>query len=174
MTRAVCGQARPVQREYLEMAKTSADSLLTIINDILDFSKIEAGQIDLDPVEFDLRESLGATAKTLAVRAHQKGLELTCEVAPDVPDRLVGDAHRIAQILINLIGNAIKFTHAGEVGVLVGLAAHGETPAAFGRRCIPADCVAPPQIFPIFSVVAPCQRGASPPSVRRRTFTMDC
>jgi signal transduction histidine kinase/ligand-binding sensor domain-containing protein/CheY-like chemotaxis protein len=113
---------QPVQREYLEMAKTSADSLLTIINDILDFSKIEAGQIDLDPVEFDLRESLGATAKTLAVRAHQKGLELTCEVAPDVPDRLVGDAHRIAQILINLIGNAIKFTHAGEVGILVSAA----------------------------------------------------
>ncbi|HYE88412.1 MAG TPA: two-component regulator propeller domain-containing protein [Vicinamibacterales bacterium] len=109
----------PTQREYLEMAKTSADSLLTIINDILDFSKIEAGQIDLDPLEFDLRESLGASVKMLAVRAHQKGLELVLDVAPDVPDALVGDAHRVAQILINLMGNAIKFTAAGEVTVRV-------------------------------------------------------
>ncbi len=112
-------ELEPMQREYLDMAKASADSLLTIINDILDFSKIEAGQIDLDPVEFDLRESLGATAKMLAIRAHQKGLELVCDVAPSVPDRLVGDAHRVAQILINLIGNAIKFTQAGEVALTV-------------------------------------------------------
>ena len=107
----------PTQREYLEMAKSSADSLLAIINDVLDFSKIEAGQIDFDPVEFDLRESLDATAKVLAVRAHQKGLELVCDVAADVPDRLVGDVQRVAQILINLLGNAIKFTSAGEVTI---------------------------------------------------------
>jgi signal transduction histidine kinase/CheY-like chemotaxis protein/ligand-binding sensor domain-containing protein len=104
-----------VQREYLQMAKSSADSLLVVINDILDFSKIEAGQIALDPLEFDLREALGTTTKNLALRAHQKGLELICEVAPDVPDRLVGDAHRLGQILINLIGNAIKFTERGEI-----------------------------------------------------------
>jgi signal transduction histidine kinase/ligand-binding sensor domain-containing protein/CheY-like chemotaxis protein len=113
-------ELQPVQREYLEMAKSSADSLLTIINDILDFSKIEAGQIELDPVEFDLRDSLGGTAKALAVRAHQKGLELTCAVAPDVPDRIVGDAHRVAQVVINLVGNAIKFTHVGEIALEVG------------------------------------------------------
>jgi signal transduction histidine kinase/CheY-like chemotaxis protein len=105
----------PIQREYLDMARSSANSLLTIINDILDFSKIEAGQIDLDPHDFDLRDALGTTVRTLAIRAHQKGLELVCDVAPDVPDRLVGDAHRLSQVLINLIGNAIKFTEAGEV-----------------------------------------------------------
>jgi signal transduction histidine kinase/ligand-binding sensor domain-containing protein/CheY-like chemotaxis protein len=110
---------QPVQREYLEMAKASADSLLTVINDILDFSKIEAGQIDLDPIEFDLRESLGVTAKLLAVRAHQKGLELICDVAADVPDWLVGDPQRVTQIVTNLIGNALKFTHEGEVGIRV-------------------------------------------------------
>jgi signal transduction histidine kinase/CheY-like chemotaxis protein len=114
---------QPIQREYLEMAKTSADSLLTIINDILDFSKIEAGHIDVEPVEFDLRESIAATVKTFAVRAHEKGLELVCDVAPDVPNRLVGDAHRLAQIAVNLIGNAIKFTETGEVTVRVALAA---------------------------------------------------
>ena len=113
----------PVQREYLEMAKSSADSLLTLINDILDFSKIEAGQIELDPVEFDVRETVGAIAKTLGVRAHQKGLELQFEVGDDVPDRLVGDGHRIGQVLINLLGNAIKFTSRGDVVLHVTLAA---------------------------------------------------
>jgi signal transduction histidine kinase/CheY-like chemotaxis protein len=112
----------PVQREYLKMAKTSADSLLTIINDILDFSKIEAGQIDISPAPFDLRESIDGTLKTFAVRAHQKGLELVCDVAPDVPDRLVGDRHRLTQVIVNLVGNAIKFTTSGEVAVSVALA----------------------------------------------------
>jgi signal transduction histidine kinase/ligand-binding sensor domain-containing protein/CheY-like chemotaxis protein len=110
---------QPVQREYLDMARLSADSLLTIINDILDFSKIEAGQLHLDPHEFDVRTALGTTAKTLALRARQKGLELVCDVAPDVPDRLVGDSHRLAQVLINLLGNAVKFTEAGEIAVRV-------------------------------------------------------
>ena len=79
------------QREYLEMVKTSADSLLTVINDILDFSKIEAGKLELDAIDFNLRESLGDTLQLLAFRAHQKGLELACHVAPEVPDDLVGD-----------------------------------------------------------------------------------
>ncbi|MDQ3440477.1 MAG: response regulator, partial [Planctomycetota bacterium] len=110
---------QPVQREYLEMAKSSADSLLAIINDILDFSKIEARQIRLDMLNFDLREALGTTFKNLAVRAHQKGLELICDVAADVPDGLVGDVHRIGQVLVNLVGNAVKFTHTGEVALRV-------------------------------------------------------
>jgi signal transduction histidine kinase/ligand-binding sensor domain-containing protein/DNA-binding response OmpR family regulator len=112
----------PVQREYLEMAKVSADSLLTIINDILDFSKIEAGQLDIDPHDFDLREVVGAAAKSFAVRAHQKGIELLCDVAPDVPDRLTGDAHRLTQVLVNLLGNAVKFTEVGEISLDIALA----------------------------------------------------
>src|SRR5262245_48251136 len=103
------------------MAKSSADSLLVIINDILDFSKIEAGQVALDPHEFDLRAALETTTKSLAVRAHQKGLELISDVAPDVPERLIGDRHRLAQVLVNLLGNAIKFTDSGEVALHVTL-----------------------------------------------------
>jgi two-component system, sensor histidine kinase and response regulator len=103
------------QREYLTMAKLSADSLLTLINDILDYSKIEAGKLDIDSIDFNLRDSMGDTMKTLSLRAHEKGLELAWEVQPDVPDHLIGDPGRLRQIIINLTGNAIKFTHAGEV-----------------------------------------------------------
>jgi two-component system sensor histidine kinase/response regulator len=103
------------QREYLEMVKTSADALLTVINDILDFSKIEAGKLHLDPTDFDLRDTLGDTIKALGLRAAQRGLELACRIAPDVPDALVGDVGRLRQVLVNLIGNAIKFTDQGEV-----------------------------------------------------------
>jgi len=103
------------QREYLEMVKTSADSLLTVINDILDFSKIEAGKLDLDLTPFRLRESLARIIKPLALRAQQKGLELLCDVRPEVPDEIVADPTRLAQVLINLLGNAIKFTNQGEV-----------------------------------------------------------
>jgi signal transduction histidine kinase/ligand-binding sensor domain-containing protein/CheY-like chemotaxis protein len=114
-------ELKPEQREYLEMAKASADHLLTVINDILDFSKIETGEIDLDPVEFAIREAVGTTIKTLTMRARQKGIELRCEVAAEVPDRLVGDQHRVAQVLLNLIGNAMKFTEAGHVSLSVTL-----------------------------------------------------
>ena len=103
------------QREYLEMVKTSADYLLAVINDILDFSKIEAGKLDLDPIEFNLRDHLDDTVNALAMRAHAKGLELACHVLADVPDGLVGDPGRLRQIIVNLIGNAIKFTSGGEV-----------------------------------------------------------
>lgn len=103
------------QREYLGMAKTSADHLLVVINDILDFSKIEAGKLDLEHIPFDLRNNLDDTAATLALRAHKQGLELACHVLPDVPDQLIGDPGRLWQILVNLIGNAIKFTEQGEV-----------------------------------------------------------
>ena len=98
------------QREYLEMVKSSADHLLTVINDILDFSKIEAGKLDLDHVDFDLRDNLDDTVTTLALRAHEKGLELACHVLANVPDCLVGDPGRLRQIIVNLVGNAIKFT----------------------------------------------------------------
>jgi len=105
----------PEQREYLELVKESADSLLSIINDILDFSKIEAGKLELDPRSFSLRDGLGDTMKALAFRAHEKRLELACQVAADVPDALVGDSLRLRQVLVNLIGNAVKFTQRGEV-----------------------------------------------------------
>src|SRR5262249_1625690 len=109
----------PEQRDYLNMVKTSADALLDVINDILDFSKIEAGKLDLDHIDFALRDSLGDTMKTLALRAHKKGLELACHVLPDVPDCLQGDSGRLRQIIVNLVGNAIKFTERGEVVVRV-------------------------------------------------------
>ncbi len=103
------------QREYLGMVKLSADHLLNVINDILDFSKIEAGKLDLERVDFDLRDTLDDTVATLAMRAHKKGLELADHVAADVPDALTGDPHRLRQVIVNLLGNAIKFTERGEV-----------------------------------------------------------
>ncbi len=105
----------PRQREYLSLVKSSAEALLTVINDILDFSKIEAGKLELDPAPFRLREALEDTVRTLASRAHGKGLELALRIAPDVPDALVGDVGRLRQVVVNLIGNAIKFTERGEV-----------------------------------------------------------
>ncbi len=109
----------PEQREYLEMVKVSADALLNIINDILDFSKIEAGKLELDVLDFDLREVLGDTLKALGLRAHKKGLELACRVRPDVPATVSGDPGRLRQVLTNLVGNAIKFTERGEVVIEV-------------------------------------------------------
>jgi PAS domain S-box-containing protein len=105
----------PDQREYLGMVKLSADHLLTVINDILDFSKIEAGRLDLDLVDFDLRDTLDDTVATLALRAHKKGLELADHIAPNVPEFVAGDPHRLRQVVVNLLGNAIKFTERGEV-----------------------------------------------------------
>ena len=105
----------PEQREYLDTVKMSADSLLTVINDILDFSKIEAGKIDLEAADFNLRDCLETTLKTLALKADEKGLELLCEVAAEVPEAVRGDASRLRQIVVNLVGNAIKFTNEGEV-----------------------------------------------------------
>jgi signal transduction histidine kinase/CheY-like chemotaxis protein len=101
------------QRERLALVKSSAESLLRIVNDILDFSKIEAGRLALDPRAFKLRDSLDDILTTLAVRAHQKGLELACDVQSDVPDTIVADSTRFGQILVNIVGNAIKFTDSG-------------------------------------------------------------
>ena len=105
----------PLQREYLQMITQSADSLLHLINDILDFSKIEAGQLELETAPFHLRDELADTMQAFSGRATQKGLELACHVALDVPDDLQGDRHRLRQILVNLVGNAIRFTEKGEV-----------------------------------------------------------
>jgi two-component system, sensor histidine kinase and response regulator len=107
------------QRDSFGLVMVSAESLLGVINDILDFSKIEAGKLEFESVRFDLRESLGDTMKTLGFRAQQKGLELIFEVQPDVPQTLLGDPGRIRQILVNLVGNSIKFTERGEIFVLV-------------------------------------------------------
>ncbi|HKD37835.1 MAG TPA: histidine kinase dimerization/phospho-acceptor domain-containing protein, partial [Pirellulales bacterium] len=103
------------QRQYLNMVYEAGESLLGVINDVLDFSKIEAGKLDLDPIPFNLRDRLGDAMRSLAFRAHSKRLELACRVDPDVPDRLIADPLRLRQVIVNLVGNAIKFTEAGEV-----------------------------------------------------------
>ena len=103
------------QRDSLGLVRLSAESLLTVINDVLDFSKIEAGKLEIESIPFDLRETLGETMKALGLRAHQKGLELIYEVQPDVPEAVLGDPGRIRQIIVNLVGNSIKFTERGEI-----------------------------------------------------------
>ncbi|HEX9127616.1 MAG TPA: response regulator [Gemmatimonadaceae bacterium] len=107
------------QRDYLTTARSSAESLVDIINDILDFSKIEAGHLALDSSQFRLGESIADTISTLGLRADQKGLEFGFEIAPSVPDALIGDVGRLRQVIINLVGNAIKFTESGEVNLRV-------------------------------------------------------
>jgi signal transduction histidine kinase/DNA-binding response OmpR family regulator len=111
----------PTRREYLGLVKSSAESLLTVINDILDVSKMTAGKLSIDETEFSLRACLGETLKTLALRAHEKDLELALRVRPEVPNNLLGDPTRLRQILVNLVGNAIKFTDRGEVSVQVSV-----------------------------------------------------
>jgi two-component system sensor histidine kinase/response regulator len=105
------------QRDYVNTVKISGEALLTVINDILDFSKIEAGKLDLDLIPFDLADTIEESLRALAFRAHEKGLELACDIDPHIPSRLIGDPVRIRQILLNLVNNAIKFTATGEVEV---------------------------------------------------------
>ena len=112
------------QREHLGLVRLSAESLLSVINDVLDFSKIEAGKVEIEAIPFDLRESLGETMQSLSIRAHQKGLELIYDVQPDVPEALIGDPGRIRQVLVNLVGNAIKFTSQGEIFIDVAEEPH--------------------------------------------------
>ena len=107
------------QRDYLQTVKLSADSLLSVINDILDFSKIEAGKVDLEAVDFDIFECVEGALKTVALRADEKGLELLCEISPEVPACISGDPSRLRQIILNLVGNAVKFTERGEIAVRV-------------------------------------------------------
>jgi signal transduction histidine kinase/CheY-like chemotaxis protein len=107
------------QREFLETAKTSADALLTVVNDILDFSKIEAGKLEMDVSEFDVNLLMEETIRTFALRAAQKAIELTCWVRPEVPERVIADSTRLRQVIVNLLGNALKFTERGEVSLSV-------------------------------------------------------
>ncbi|BCR03848.1 hypothetical protein DESUT3_09170 [Desulfuromonas versatilis] len=114
---------QPEQREYVRIFQAAGENLLSLINDILDLSKFEAGHLELESIPFSLREILEKTCEILALRAHHKGLELTCRLAPEVPPGLLGDPLRLRQVLVNLIGNAIKFTERGEIRVEVKAAA---------------------------------------------------
>ncbi|MGZ8754553.1 MAG: ATP-binding protein, partial [Acidimicrobiia bacterium] len=109
------------QREYLGITKTSVDALLTLVNDLLDFSKMEAGKLELEAIPFSLHDTISDTVRTIAVRAAEKGLKLSVNLDPAVPDAVVGDPGRVRQILFNLLGNALKFTHIGHVNVAVGV-----------------------------------------------------
>ena len=102
------------------MAKTSADSLLTVLNDILDFSKIEAGRLELESIPFSVRHCVAAAVNTLEFVAREKGLQLSSGVHPEIPDQLIGDPHRLRQVLLNLINNGLKFTKSGSVRVQAG------------------------------------------------------
>ena len=125
------------QREYLGTTKTSVDSLLTLINDLLDLSKIEAGKLTLEEIPFSLSDTIGDTVRTMAVRAAEKGIELSATLDPSVPDAVVGDPGRVRQILFNLIGNAIKFTNVGKVQVAV--AVDSMTAAGIGLHFVVSD-----------------------------------
>jgi two-component system sensor histidine kinase/response regulator len=148
-------ELEPSQREYLRLVQESADSLLTIINDILDFSKIEAGKLEPEEVLFGLRERVGDLMKSLAFRAHDKGLELAWRIDPDTPDSLLGDPTRFGQIIVNLVGNAFKFTEKGEV--VLQMKCESRTDSEAVLRCsvrdsgvgIPADKLA--MIFDAFA-----------------------
>ena len=132
MTELALGtKTTPEQREYLGMVKSSADSLLSVINDILDFSKIEAGKLDIESVDFSLRNTLGEVTSTLRVRAQQKGLKFASHIPLELPDALIGDPSRLRQIVINLVGNALKFTAKGEVTVRVAMEPETADQAAF-------------------------------------------
>ena len=132
---------QPDQRDYLNMMRHSADSLLRLLNDILDFSKIEAGKLEFESITFSLRECVESTTRTLAARSSAKGLELACRIAPNIPDMVVGDPGRLRQIIANLVGNAIKFTEQGEVVVNVSTGDCADCVNAGHDSDGKADCV---------------------------------
>ena len=105
------------QREYLQIVKSSSESLLTVLNDILDLSKIEAGKLQIENIPFNLWSAVGDALRTMSLAAHEKGLELVCDIAHDVPASAIGDPGRLRQILVNLVGNAVKFTEYGDIVV---------------------------------------------------------
>jgi PAS domain S-box-containing protein len=117
------------QKEYVQILKRGGESLLKLINDVLDLSKVESGRMEAEQKEFNIRDFMDGTLEFMAFRAHQKGLELTCRIMPGVPETVTGDSHRLRQILVNLIGNAIKFTHKGEIYVEITLAERPASPA---------------------------------------------
>lgn len=140
------------QGEFLRIVKQSADSLLGLLNDILDFSKIEAGKLELESIQFRLRDTVERTLQTLAFRAGEKGLEICCRIDPDVPDRLIGDPGRLSQVLVNLAGNAIKFTDEGEVVINLDMEPTAENRVSL--RCAVRDTgigIAAEKIDSIFS-----------------------
>ncbi len=145
------------QRDFTNTVQTSADSLLEIINDILDFSKIEAGKVEIENIEFDLHIAVESTIDMLAVRAHEKALELSCLIDPEVPSLLRSDPGRLRQVIINLINNAIKFTEEGEVAMSINLTEETESHASvrFAVRDtgigIPTDRI--DRLFKVFSQV---------------------
>src|SRR5512132_2840378 len=109
----------PEQNNYVQIFRRAGDNLLDLINDILDLSKVEASQLELERTRFSLNDLLGKVTEMVAVRAHEKGLALVCEIAPEVPRDLIGDPTRLRQVLLNLLGNALKFTESGEVALRV-------------------------------------------------------
>ncbi|HEY2759892.1 MAG TPA: response regulator, partial [Pirellulales bacterium] len=135
------------QRDYVMMINESADSLLSLINDVLDLSKVEAGKLDLESISFELGEVLGDALKLLALRADKKGLELAWRMQPDVPQVVVGDSARLRQVVINLVGNAIKFTDRGEVVLRVSMVSPEERQSKSSELLSPSDSGA----FPILS-----------------------
>ena len=151
-----------VQRRYAEGAKESATALLGVIEEILDLAKIESGHVELESIPFSLAETLKGLLETLALRAHQKGLDLVASVDPDVPDRLVGDPNRLRQVLVNLLGNAIKFTPSGSV--VLRVAKEGETGGRLRLRLSVTDTgigLTPEQRQRIFEPFAQAETGTS-------------
>jgi signal transduction histidine kinase len=122
----------PLQRDYVETIRRSAEALLSVIDDVLDFSKIEAGRLDVEVVPFSLPSAIDDALSALAVRAHQRGLDLVCDPAPGLPEHVLGDQGRLRQVLINLLGNAVKFTLTGSVQLHVRL---GTAPNGDARLC---------------------------------------
>jgi two-component system, sensor histidine kinase and response regulator len=145
----------PEQREYLDMVKTSADCLLSVINDILDFSKIEAGRMELDVARFDLHRCLEDAVTAVALRAHQNGVEVACDIRPDVPEYVLGDALRFRQVLLNLLGNATKFTDHGEIVLEAALGSRSDDVLALNFSVRDTGIGIPPEkqqvIFEAFS-----------------------
>lgn len=135
----------PTQREYLETANNSAQSLLDLLNDILDFSKIEAGKLELEVVDFSLRDTLDDAVASYAARYHAKGLELMLDIRHDVPDALVGDPYRLRQVIVNLVSNALRFTEQGEVVVRVEIATPGEVETLLRFTVSDTGCGIPPE-----------------------------
>jgi len=147
----------PEQQEYLSLVKSSADSLLSLLNDILDLSKIEAGKLEFETIDFNLRDTLDNVMQSLSLRAHQKGIELACHLLPDVPEALRGDPTRLRQIVVNLVGNAIKFTSDGEVVLRVETELHAEEEANLHFAVTDTGVGVPPEkqrtIFEAFTQV---------------------